>query len=883
MSIEYGIKIKNFQAASLYEYNLGVRTRYDYKKAILTNSLFSDFLQNNGLKLYKKTSTRDIIGIEFGYGTRSYEEEKEHLERLKEELPEKQKKLNPKDYNYYANKINQLLEDVEINKDKFQKLSKEQLRDIFYTQGVNVSYITRQKDGSAKKVETIHYKMLFRSTGKAKKGSCVFIRDELYEKAINYLRMGLKMPKENAPLVEISAYSPLVASTIVGKVHIDPYKELVVLKDFDSFTKENVVSVEVDENKHCKAELKENFEVKNTLFDGQALIDNSIFPSWGNGFVLLRQHFFKAAAFRTNIQQFFKDYYGDMYDSAYITDMFGVRHKVTDIKLITTDNACKFIKFNVNYLYWCDKVNANGGYFGIVKTGHKSKLGQVQRMSYQMVNSLDFDTMGEIVQPTVDYIIKLKTDDDIFLDYLKRNVSFANDYDVLYALAQQNRKIIQSDYFRKRRYSIIDRYVQKFKQGKVLQNADNLTIVGNPYAMLLYTVGVNPETDTTLQNGTDGAIGCYTERFGNGEYLAEFRSPFNGCNNMGYLYNTHNPIMQKYFPFGDMIIAVNLIHTDFQDRNNGSDEDSDMIYTTNQPQIVQRAKDCVKNYPTIVNNIPKSKKKYNNSLQSYSDIDNSLAHAQLAIGESSNLAQIALTYTYNFTDQKYKNYVCILSVLAQIAIDNAKRVYDIDLMNEINRIKTDMDIDSHGLPQFWSLTHRDVLKRKIAGYVGRPKFDEQGNNTGQMIYHFEKDKALKCPMDFLYTYKIPSKRSDKETIPFSNFFVGYKSTGERNKYKSQKVESFIEKYVQELNQAQMNESEAPTWLYIQNDFDEMLEDIRQLYISSNYEELYLWLLDKAFNFSNKNNSSIINKNKAALLKTLYTLNPNLLLKCFSKQ
>lgn len=51
-------------------------------------------------------------------------------------------------------------------------------------------------------------------------------------------------------------------------------------------------------------------------------------------------------------------------------------------------------------------------------------------------------------------------------------------------------------------------------------------------------------------------------------------------------------------------------------------------------------------------------------MDSYAVIDNSLAEAQLAIGESSNLAQICLTYTYNFDDPKYNDYVCILSVLA---------------------------------------------------------------------------------------------------------------------------------------------------------------------------------------------------------------------------
>lgn len=45
-------------------------------------------------------------------------------------------------------------------------------------------------------------------------------------------------------------------------------------------------------------------------------------------------------------------------------------------------------------------------------------------------------------------------------------------------------------------------------------------------------------------------------------------------------------------------------------------------------------------------------------------MDNMLSASQTDIGESSNLAQVAQTYDYNFDDPKYKDYVCILSVLA---------------------------------------------------------------------------------------------------------------------------------------------------------------------------------------------------------------------------
>lgn len=560
MEFENGVRIKNLEAGALYENNLGVRESFRYTNAMMTNSLFLDYLLENGLKIWKGTMTRDIIGIDFECGSRSFEEEVDHLEKTK-------KLYESQGIQSSVDKLEKLIVEAQENREKYDKKSKEQIREIFYRDGVNVTYVTKKKNGEIKKKETIHYKMLYRSTGKAKKGSCVFIKDRLYNRAIDFLRMGIKLPYDNAPIVEVSAYAPLVASSIVDRIKIAP-ENILIIKDVDSFFKTNVVSIEIDKNKHCLAKNIKDYQLKNTLFDGQALIDKNIFPSWGNGYLLLRQHFCKMAAFCCDIQSYFKDYFGDVYEYAEVVDMFGNKHWAKDIKLITTDNAVKWLKFGVSYEDWCKRVRDSHCNFGIVKTAHKSKLGEVQRMSYQMVNALDVDIMNNVMATSVDYIHSLKKDDEVFLDYLRKNVNFSNDYDVLVALVEQNHDFIYSEYFRQRRKAIISAYTLNFKSGHVNQNGDNLVIVGSPYAMLMASVGLNPEDDPTFEV-EEGTIQCFTKRFEDGEYLAEFRSPFNAKENMGYLHNVYNPLLEKYFDLGEQCIAINLIGTDFQDRNNG--------------------------------------------------------------------------------------------------------------------------------------------------------------------------------------------------------------------------------------------------------------------------------------------------------------------------
>ena len=117
---------------------------------------------------------------------------------------------------------------------------------------------------------------------------------------------------------------------------------------------------------------------------------------------------------------------------------------------------------------------------------------------------------------------------------------------------------------------IISNYVSFLKKGKITVPGDNLTVCGNPYALLLYAVGEDWENDPTLQH-EDRVIQCYTPRFEDGEYICGIRSPHNFSGNTGYFHNVRHPLMEKYMDFSQNIIAVNCIHTDVQARMNGMD------------------------------------------------------------------------------------------------------------------------------------------------------------------------------------------------------------------------------------------------------------------------------------------------------------------------
>jgi len=499
-----------------------------------------------------------------------------------------------------------------------------------------------------------------------------------------------------------------------------------------------------------------------------------------------------------------------------------------------------------------------------------------------MINALDLDTMPEVTARSVIYIDKLKKDNRVFLEYLRKNVNFANDYDVLIALAEHNPDFVYSSYFRDRRRKIIESYVNVFKSGEVIQNADNLTIVGSPYAMLLHAVGEDIEKDETF-NVEENAIQCWCEKFRDKEFLASFRSPFNSRNNLDFLHNHYHPYFDRYFKFGRLCIAVNMIHTCMQERSNGSDQDSDQFYTTNQPDIVEHARKCYKEYPTIVNLIPKEKNKYNNVPKDFATVDNILASSQLSIGESSNLAQIALTYTYNFDDIKYQDAVCILATVAQIAIDSAKKKFELDIPNEIRYIKSQLDINQNGLPLFWKVVKKDTRKNRSIEQMKKRKKENRERLEKKI------NSNLRCPMNYMSELKLNKYKSGIATIPIEQFLKPCENKETRRR--SEKIEKLIEKYAIDLNEFEITQkNQYDMWfsdrcILLMNNFDELVKDIRRTGITKNYSGLMYWLINRAFRIpeQTKNSKTKLDINKPILLKTLYEVNPQAFLDCFVQQ
>ena len=150
-------------------------------------------------------------------------------------------------------------------------------------------------------------------------------------------------------------------------------------------------------------------------------------------------------------------------------------------------------------------------------------------------------------------------------------------------------------------------------------------------------------------------------------------------------------------------------------------------------------------------------------------------------------------------------------------------------------------------------------------------------------------------MNYLLGLNFNTNRSSLPTLPMNYFFNKYEL--ETNRRQSKKVEELIEKYSLDLYSPKNNDEYSDygdnnsEYILLRSDYDELIKDIKKVYISKNYIGLMSWLIDRAFLITNatkrhqEGQHSInrkTNENKALLLKVLYDINPQNVLQIFSK-
>ncbi len=419
----------------------------------------------------------------------------------------------------------------------------------------------------------IHYVRFKRSSGSSRVGKCLFIDEKLYGKMHKWEMCGIKL-KEGDPvdLAALEAYIALTLSSIIDTIEIKP-ENILIVDDYKSVFTDTVIATEMQEEKKGKYSLRtgeKTVKISNSIWDGLSLIDKSIMSIYDQyGMILLRKNFFKSCCFNTNIQQFFKD--------NKITDIkqlngFTLAEDIEDIKLITTPSSIKYLKFGT-IEQWLKNIDST---FGVVKHEKKTHFfdGKMVQSHYQLINTLQLTKkqVREFIQPSLQYVDLLKSEPAAVRHYMKysdehefesNNLKTKNE--IIYQLMGLNDKFPETKWYKELVKDLTKSYKMNLKSGHVLIEGNYSTLLGNPYELLLNTIGkFNGESILGVGN-------VHTTRFPYGKKILGSRSPHVCVSNILLSNNVDCELIDKYFNLTDEIICINSIGENILERLNGAD------------------------------------------------------------------------------------------------------------------------------------------------------------------------------------------------------------------------------------------------------------------------------------------------------------------------
>lgn len=630
----------------------------------------------------------------------------------------------------------------------------------------------------------IHYVRCKRSAGSARQGRCLFINEALYKPLLEYSSAGIRFKDgEEVDLAAYESYISLTASSIIDTLPLAP-ENILVIDDYSSIFEDDAIVVRDVDGKLITSE--ERCTVENSIWDGQSIIDIGAMGEYQDkGMILLRNLFFKSCCFNGNIQEWFRD--------NGITEVSQLNGKtraksIEDIKLITTPNSIKYLKFGTLDA-WLDHLYPE---FGIVKYEKPPHAfgGRLVKVHYQLINSIQMseEETRNFLQESLDFAQMLRDRPEVVRYYIKYpsvdefdiNLSpMETKNDIVYNLMAINDNFTNTRYYVNFLHDLMASYYKQLKNGKVYVEGCYGVLLGNPIEMLQQSIGkFNGETQMGINN-------VHTTRFEYGQTILGSRSPHISMSNVWLPKNTANEQIDKYINLTDQILCINSINENCLQRLAGADFDSDSILITNNKHLINAAE---RNYGTfkIATSFVEAKKlKRYYTAEQKCDLD--IRTATNLIGEIVNLSQELNSLLWDrmyhgatYEDIKYIYYdICTLSVASGLAIDSAKKEFGVNLIGELDSIRKKYKAE---------LTTPDGKKRLpfFFGHISRQKGYYDSEKKAYLKYHTSMDYLV----SIVNSFKVKTSYK-KSWLPFSAVLDSSQFRASRVNHKQ--VESIIDK------------------------------------------------------------------------------------------
>lgn len=547
------------------DYCLDLFKLRDVYKKVYKNNRFSFF---DGGKEY----TQRVINVTFNYSNKEYN------------------RVTSDTYVKFGYDINDIqLEDhvcfiddeliaIQINKEVDHIIDPEKLGKYFFA--VGNKYQAKENIGVLNSVadlrrdlyengfvcDGIKYIRFKRSSGSSRVGKCLFIDEKLYSRMHKWECCGIKVKNnKEIDLAAFEAYISLTLSSIIDTVEIQP-ENILIVNDYHSVFKDKAAAVRYDGT--SLQTTNEEIEIDNSIWDGQTLMDYSLFGKYQKyGMLLLRNRFFKTAAFSTHIQDFFAD--NGITDISQLNG-FTLAKSIEDVKLITTPSSIKYLKFGTAE-QWLENLEPT---FGIVKHEKPTHYfdGRLVQTHYQLLNTLQlsYDEVERLLAESFEYMMQLRYNPAVVRNHIKfpanPAVSFEdvhNKNDVVYQLLGLNERFVDTKIYHDFLKDLLTSFKKNLMSGHILVNGNYSTLFGNPFEMLLQSIG---KFDGKSELG---AGNIHNIRFEYDTTILGSRSPHICAGNILLAKNVADEKLDKYFHLTEEIVCVNSICENLLQKLNG--------------------------------------------------------------------------------------------------------------------------------------------------------------------------------------------------------------------------------------------------------------------------------------------------------------------------
>lgn len=788
--------------------------KYIIKEFNKDNELYNLY---KDLKVAKSKATKNKI--EFDKETEYKLAKKEYKLKLQEYI---------KNNDEFQMLINGCIE-KENNISNLKRNKKKQLREIKSSYTKSTKQLRQDLYENGFTIGDKHYVRFIRSSGSARVGKCLFINEKYYNKLMDWIYAGIDVKGQEIDLASFESYISLVASGSVGRFKLESRNILLINDYYSNFLNDKDTMVTRLINGDLET-TRERLNISNNIFDGEALLDSSIFKSCEinriptdlseKATMQVRNKFYKGQAIQCNIQKFYKNYFKENYETAVLKDMFGNEILAKDVLLITTPSSLKYLKYfkdkKMGYEKWKEIASTEWAICKYDKPTHHFE-GMTQT-HYQLLNSLGLskEKMRELLKDTIDYINLLKTDDRVFKYNVNIKADLPEDYVInskdrmIRALLTWNEDFINTKVCWDYRKKMVQSYIDNVRKGHVLVEGNYSIVCNNVVEMLYASVGDLVEIDGRLQikDKSEVKLDGYeaiSMKFENGEKIAAVRSPQPSMANVGVYTNKRGEDdlyyqeLSKYFNLKSKeVIFTNSINVNKMEKFSSEDFDIDSELITNNPIIVEYANKIQR---FAVNNdlTPKKPNPRVRTSKNLSDVDIECSVSK--IGEVINLVQALNSVYWDSIKQgkKHENLeelykdICQLNSLSCIEIDRCKKTSPVNTAKELKKIREKGYLKDGVKPNFMKWCNEY----------------EQGEKKPK--YH-----KFEAGMDYLEDI-ISDEIVELEDIEYMKLSSIIKKDKEANRGTVKKAIEIINRYLNEINKLYadktLTKKEKDKWAY----------------------------------------------------------------------